>query len=253
MDIKKEIKDILAEWGRQSTLKCERPVKGSLASMIDHTLLKPKATEKDILRICDEAVQFGFATVCVQPYWVAVASDALRASDVGVTTVIGFPHGTQNSLSKAFEAKVAVLDGADEVDMVLNIGALKSKDYNSVLEDMKAVVDAVGEQAIIKVILETGVLTDEEKRIACECAVEANVDFVKTSTGFGPGHATVEDILLMKSVVEDRIQIKASGGIRDKETAFSMIRAGASRLGTSSGVSLVRDKEKDTDIHWSSY
>lgn len=209
-------------------------------SKIDHTLLKPEATSDMIENLCREALEFGFAAVCVNPYYVTRAKNLLKGSNIKVATVVGFPLGANTKEVKAFEAKKAVEDGADEIDMVINIGALKNRDYEYVMEDIKAVVDAVEGKAIVKVIIETCLLTKEEKIKACELSKEAGADFVKTSTGFSTGGATIEDIILMKKTIGDSMQIKASGGIRDFETAKAMIEAGASRIGASSSVKIVK-------------
>jgi len=209
-------------------------------SKIDHTLLKPEATSDMIENLCREALEFGFAAVCVNPYYVTRAKNLLKGSNIKVATVVGFPLGANTKEVKAFEARKAVEDGADEIDMVINIGALKNRDYEYVMEDIKAVVNAVEGKAIVKVIIETCLLTKEEKIKACELSKEAGADFVKTSTGFSTGGATIEDIILMKKTIGDSMQIKASGGIRDFETAKAMIEAGASRIGASSSVKIVK-------------
>lgn len=211
-----------------------------IASKIDHTLLKPEATLDMIEKLCNEALEFSFAAVCVNPYYVKKAKDLLKGSNVKVATVIGFPLGANIKEVKAFEAKKAIEDGADEIDMVINIGALKNKDYKAVKSDIEAVVEAVKGKAIVKVIIETCLLTEEEKTKACELSKEAGADFVKTSTGFSTGGATVEDVKLMKRIIGDTMKIKASGGIRDFETAKAMIEAGASRIGASSSVNIVK-------------
>ncbi len=210
-----------------------------LSSMIDHTLLKPDATEEQIARICGEAIENNFCSVCINPYWVPLAAMLLQGSPVKVCTVIGFPLGATSNRTKAFEAEEAIAQGANEVDMVLNLGALKSGDYDSVANDIKAVVKTAQGKALVKVILETGLLNEAEKIKACELAVEAGVNFVKTSTGFGPGGATAEDIALMRRTVGPDIGVKASGGVRDYQTAVAMIKAGANRIGTSSGIQII--------------
>lgn len=209
---------------------------------IDHTLLKATATEAEIKKLCEEAIQYQFTTVCIPPYYVAFAKTLLEGTSIGITTVIGFPLGNTTSQTKAFEAKEAVENGATDIDMVMNIGALKDKDYETVKKDIKAVVQA-SKGAITKVIIETCYLTNEEIEKATELVIEAGADFVKTSTGFGPDGATVETVQLMKRVAGDQIKIKASGGIRDAKTAQYMIHAGASRLGTSQSVNIVSGKE----------
>ena len=212
----------------------------NLAKYIDHTILKPDATKEDIRILCEEAKTYGFASVCVNPYWVSHDKQLLQDTDVAICTVVGFPLGATPACVKAYETNQAIEDGADEIDMVINIGALKSQDTQTVLEDIKAVVKA-SKQKLVKVIIETCLLTDEQKRLACRLALEAQADFVKTSTGFSSHGATLEDVALMKSVVKDQAKVKASGGIRDYATAMSMIEAGASRLGTSSGVKITKN------------
>lgn len=213
-----------------------------IKSMIDHTILKPDAKKDEIQALCQEAKEFGFYAVCVNPYYVSLCKDLLEGSKVKIATVIGFPLGANTSDIKALETKKAIDDGADEIDMVINIGALKDGDYGVVRDDIKAVVEAAKGRARVKVIIETSLLTDDEKIKACELSLEAGADFVKTSTGFSTGGATVEDVKLMKSVVKDKMEIKASGGVRDFETARKMIEAGARRIGTSSGVKIVKGK-----------
>lgn len=203
-----------------------------LNKTIDHTILQADATKELVIQTIDEAKAFDTASICLEPCWVKLAAERLADSDVKVCTVIGFPLGATTSATKAFEAKEAVENGADEVDMVLNIGALKSGEEEMVLEDMKAVRRAVP-SAVVKVILETCLLTDEEKKTACRLAKEAGLDFVKTSTGFSNGGATVEDVKLMREAVGEKMGVKASGGIRTRETAEAMIEAGATRIGAS--------------------
>lgn len=205
---------------------------------IDHTLLKPEATQAMIDKLCAEAKEYDFASVCVNPYWVKRSAELLTGTDVKVCTVIGFPLGASTTEVKAAETRDAIRSGATEVDMVLNVGALKSGDLETVKADVAAVKQAAGD-VLLKVILETGLLTDDEKETACKLCVEAGADYVKTSTGFGPGGATVEDIALMRKTVGADVGVKASGGVRDGEAALAMIEAGASRIGTSSGVSIV--------------
>lgn len=212
-----------------------------ILGMIDHTILKPEATKEMVKSLCEEAMEYGFAAVCVNPYYVKLCKDILKGSDVKIATVIGFPLGANTSEVKAFETKNAIDNGCDEVDMVINMGALKDKDYSTVREDIKAVVDAAKNKAVVKVIIETSLLNHEEKIKACELSKEAGADFVKTSTGFSTGGATVEDVKLMKEIVGDKLEVKASGGIRDLETAKKMIEAGATRLGASSGVKIAKE------------
>lgn len=213
--------------------------KKKIASMIDHTLLKPEATSGDIERLCAEAVKYGFASVCINPCHVKKAQELLKCSSVKTCTVIGFPLGANTTEVKVFEAVKAVEDGADEVDMVINVGALKEKDYDYVYNDIKRLVDAVSNKALVKVILETCLLTDEEKIKACEIAKRAGADFVKTSTGFNKGGATVHDVELMRKTVGQDMGVKASGGVRTYEAAVNMINAGATRIGASASVKIV--------------
>ena len=213
----------------------------SISSMIDHTILKAEATREAVKTLCDEAMEYKFAAVCVNPCHVEYCNELLKGSEVKIATVIGFPLGANTKESKAFETIDAIKNGADEVDMVINIGALKDKNYNLVKEDIESVVKAANGNAIVKVIIETSLLTDDEKKKVCELSLEAKADFVKTSTGFSTGGATVEDVKLMKSIVGNNMEIKASGGVRDLETAQAMLEAGATRLGTSSGIKIVKN------------
>ena len=206
--------------------------------LIDHTLLKANASKNDITKLCDEAMQYDFASVCVNPVWVSYCAEYLKESDVRVCTVIGFPLGANTSKVKAYEAKMAIEEGADEVDMVINIGALKAGDMDTVYQDIQAVVDA-SQGHCVKVIIETCLLTDEEKVLACQQAMKAKATFVKTSTGFSTGGATVRDVALMKQTVGDHCEVKASGGVKTFEDMEAMVNAGASRIGTSSGISLM--------------
>jgi deoxyribose-phosphate aldolase len=215
-----------------------------MARYIDHTLLKPEATAAEIDQLCREAAQYRFASVCINPTWVKRASENLRGTSVPVCTVIGFPLGAGTSEIKAMEARRALRDGAREVDMVLNIGALKSGDHDLVLKDIEKVVDAAHEVgALCKVILETALLTDEEKVVASALAKKAKADFVKTSTGFGPGGATVYDVALMRETVGPEMGVKASGGVRTTDDAEDMIAAGATRIGASAGIEIVGGKD----------
>lgn len=207
--------------------------------LFDHTILKADATKDAVLKICREAREYGFKSVCVNSYYTALAAKELAGSDVKVCTVVGFPLGQMSAAAKAAETRIAVADGAQEIDMVINVGALKDGDYDVVLADIKAVKKACGE-ALLKVIIETCLLTDEEKIKACELSMQAGADYVKTSTGFSTGGATAEDVALMRRTVGDALGVKASGGIRDKETAEKMVKAGASRLGTSATVAICR-------------
>jgi deoxyribose-phosphate aldolase len=210
-----------------------------LAAMIDHTLLKPEATAEQITKLCQEALQYQFKSVCINPFWVPLAAMLLKGSKVNICTVVGFPLGAIPAADKAHEVSETVRNGATEVDMVINIGALKSGQYDVVVADIKAVVRAAKRKTVVKVILETGLLTDSEKVKACELCKQAGADFVKTSTGFGPGGATESDITLMRKTVGDKMGVKASGGIRNYETATAMIKAGANRIGASAGIAIV--------------
>lgn len=206
--------------------------------MIDHTVLKADTPLETVKRICDEAMEYGFASVCINPCHVAYCADYLKDSDVSVCTVIGFPLGANTSATKAFETKDAIANGADEIDMVMNIGALKDKNYDLVRDDVKAVVDAAN-GTLVKVILETCLLTEEEIKKACELCVEAKADFVKTSTGFSTRGATIEDVKIMKAAVQGKAKVKAAGGVRTHEDMVKIVEAGADRIGTSAGCSLV--------------
>lgn len=205
-----------------------------IAKMIDHTLLKPDASYDQVRQLCEEAVEFGFASVCVNSGNVPLAVEMLKGTGIPVCSVVGFPLGAMTTKTKVFETKEAIENGAKEIDMVINVGALNSRDYNRVRSDIEEVVIAAKGKAIVKVIIETCLLTDEEKIRACEISKEARADFVKTSTGFGSGGATVEDIRLMRRAVGPNIGVKASGGINDHNTAVAMLDAGACTLGDSS-------------------
>lgn len=207
--------------------------------LFDHTILKADATREAVAKICEEAKEYGFMSVCVNSYYTAFVAEKLKDSDVKVCTVVGFPLGQMSTKAKAVETELAVKDGADEIDMVINVGALKDKEYDVVCNDIKEVKKACG-QALLKVIIETCLLTDEEKVKACELAKEAGADYVKTSTGFSTGGADAHDVELMRKTVGDSMGVKASGGIRDKETAEKMVKAGASRLGTSATVAICK-------------
>ncbi len=211
----------------------------SRARCIDSTALNPDATKDDIERLCVEARTLGFKTVCINPSWVRLAADLLKDSDTGVCTVIGFPLGATLAAAKVFEAKESVLEGADEIDMVINIGRLKSGDSEYVEDEIAQVKKAIGKR-ILKVIIECCLLTDGEKRKACLLAQKAGADFVKTSTGFSKSGATVHDVALMRETVGPTMGVKAAGGIRDKETMEAMLKAGATRIGTSHGAALIK-------------
>lgn len=210
-----------------------------VTKLIDHTLLKPDASEEAIKRICDEAKEHGFKSVCVNPSRVGFVAEQLEGSEVLPCCVIGFPLGATLPEVKAFEAAAAIEEGAKELDMVINIGAAKDGNWELVKKDIEAVVTAANGEAAVKVIIETCLLTDEEKVLACQCAMEAGADFVKTSTGFSTGGATEQDVALMRKVVGENLGVKASGGVRTPEDAEKFIKAGASRLGTSNGVKLL--------------
>jgi len=213
----------------------------TVAAMIDHTLLKPDATRKDIEDLCREAAQFSFATVCVNPVWVALAARLLSGSSVGVCSVVGFPLGATTADVKQYETRRAIFDGAREIDMVINVGALKSGDFRIVERDIAAVTGPCRDcGALSKVIIEAALLTDDEKVTACTLAKAAGADYVKTSTGFGPGGATAADVALMRRVVGSEMGVKAAGGVRDLEGLKAMVAAGATRVGASAGVKIVQ-------------
>lgn len=214
--------------------------------LFDHTILKADATEAAVAKICVEAKEYGFMSVCVNTYYTAFVAEELKDSDVKVCTVVGFPLGQMSTKAKALETKCAVEDGADEIDMVLNVAALKDGKYDVVLEDIKAVKAACGD-ALLKVILETCLLTKEEIVKACELSVEAGADFVKTSTGFSTGGATAEDIALMRKTVGPDIGVKASGGVRDSKGAMAMVEAGASRIGASATIAILSGVKSESD------
>ena len=211
----------------------------ALADFIDHTNLKPSATIADIQKLCKEAKTYGFYAVCVNSCHVPVVKKLLKDTPVKVAAVIGFPLGAMSTKAKIFEATDCIENGADEIDMVINIGWLKSEMYHAVRDEIKDIKQAIGDN-ILKVIIETCYLTEEEKEKACALAVEAHADFVKTSTGFGTGGATFEDVKLMKRVVGEKAKIKASGGVKDKETALQYIELGVARIGTSSGPNIIK-------------
>ena len=213
----------------------------NVAKLIDHTLLKPAATRQDIHRLCEEARQYGFFSVCINPVWVSYAKEQLKGSDVKVCTVIGFPLGANTTAVKVYETEDALKNGADEIDMVINIGALKAQDYQTVLQDIQAVRKACMGH-VLKVIIETSQLTDEEKVKACELSAQAEADFVKTSTGFTGGGATAPDVALMRKSIPAHMQVKASGGVRLRADFDAMVAAGATRIGASSGVKIVEGK-----------
>jgi deoxyribose-phosphate aldolase len=217
---------------------------GNIASYIDHTLLQPDASQAEILKVCAEAAEYRFKSVCVNPLWVKTVKTALKGSGVLTCSVIGFPLGATPSDVKAFEARGAVLDGADEIDMVINIAAARDGDKGALVDDISAVAEAVhAGGAILKVIIETVFLSDDQKVLACQAALEAGADFVKTSTGFNGGGATAEDIALMRRTVGPELGVKASGGVRSLADAQAMIAAGATRIGASSGIAIVKGEQ----------
>lgn len=218
----------------------------NIASMIDHTILKADTTKAEILKVCKEAIEYKFKSVCVNSCYTKLVAEQLKDSGVLVCTVVGFPLGAMETKSKAFETARAIELGANEIDMVINIGALKDKDYDFVLNDIKEVVETAKGKAIVKVIIEACLLSDEEKIKACQLSQEAGADFVKTSTGFSSGGATVEDLKIMRSTVGPNMGVKASGGVRTKEDALNAIEAGASRIGASSSIAIVEGFENST-------
>ena len=221
--------------------------KAQIAKMIDHTILKAEATESEIIKLCKEAIHYNFASVCVNPSMVPVAAKELKGTHVKVCTVIGFPLGATTTEVKAFETKDVIEKGATEVDMVINVGKLKERNLEYVKNDIKAVVEAAKGKALTKVIIETCLLTEEEKIIACKLSKEAGSDFVKTSTGFSTGGATVEDIKLMRETVGPEMGVKASGGVRSKKDALGMIENGATRIGASASISICEGIESNSN------
>ena len=218
---------------------------GGVAAMIDHTLLKPDATRADVEKLCGEAAEFRFATVCINPVWVALASARLRGSGVGVCSVVGFPLGATTPDVKQYETRRAIFDGASEIDMVINVGALKSGDVRTVERDIESVVEPCRPCGVIsKVIIEAALLSDDEKITACTLSKAAGADFVKTSTGFGPGGATAADVALMRRVVGAEMGVKAAGGVRDLEALKAMVAAGATRVGASAGVKIIQESKR---------
>jgi deoxyribose-phosphate aldolase len=237
------MRSLLADGGvRFGLTGAESEAAREVARFIDHTLLKPDASRNEILKVCEEGVRYGFASVCINPIWVREAACALRGSGVKVCTVIGFPLGANSPDTKAYEARRSIFDGATELDMVINVGALKSGDHDLVSRDIRGVVEVAHDVGYIcKVIIETALLTDEEKVSACLIAKEAGADFVKTSTGFSKGGATAADVALMRRAVGGQMGVKASGGVRDLKQAQEMIRAGATRIGASVGVQIIQE------------
>lgn len=248
MDLNKLVEEIarevLNELGQKGQVKLEGSSIASpeidLAPYIDHTILRADATRKDIERFCSEAKENRFASVCVNPTHVRYAASLLKGTNVKVATVIGFPLGANTPIVKAAEVRDAIANGAGEVDMVINIGALKEGNYDLVAQDIKAVVDAAAKQALVKVIIETGLLTDQEKVKACLLAKNAGADYVKTCTGMGKGQATVEDIALMRKTVGPEMGVKASTGVKDRDFALKLVKVGATRFGTSSGIAICK-------------
>lgn len=218
-----------------------------LASMIDHTILKAEATEKEIIKLCKEAAEYKFASVCVNPSMVKLAATELEGTSVDICTVIGFPLGATTTAVKAFETEDTIKNGATEVDMVINVGKLKDRDLEYVKNDIKAVVDAAKGKALTKVIIETCLLSDEEKVIACKLSKEAGADFVKTSTGFSTGGATAADIKLMRDTVGQEMGVKASGGVRSREDALTMIENGATRIGASASIAICEGQKSNSN------
>lgn len=255
MDIEKLIKEITAEVLKEvggsgaDMQKHGQSFDPSYAKYMDHTVLKPETERSTVKKFCDEAKEWKFASVCVNPTHIKYVSDQLKGSGVKTCCVIGFPLGANTPLIKSLEAMEAVKNGADEVDMVINVGALKDKNYELLLEDIKGVVNAAHPKALVKVIIETCLLTDDEKVKACEIAKQAGADFVKTSTGFGKGGATVEDVRLMKRTVGDSMMVKASTGINDRKVCDAMIAAGAVRMGTSKGIKIVMGEDENPCIN----
>lgn len=219
----------------------------NIAALIDHTLLKQDATKEQIEKLCEEAKTYTFASVCVNPTWVNLSAKLLQDSPVKVCTVIGFPLGASTSAVKAFETTDAIANGADEIDMVINVGALKGQDHELVQKDIEAVVNAAKGKAIVKVILETCLLTKEEIKVASELSKAGGADFVKTSTGFSTGGATVEDVKLMRETVGPDLGVKASGGVRSLEDVQAMVEVGATRIGASSGVAIMQGLTSNSD------
>ncbi len=246
-NIKKILNDF-SEFEKSKKISESKLSSQDLAGMIDHTLLKPDATLSEINQLCEEAMQNHFASVCINPSFVATCFNLIKSSNVKVCTVIGFPLGATTTQTKFLEAEEAIKNGAEELDMVINIGKLKDKNYQFVFDDLKSIADLSKKHLCIsKVILETCLLNNEEKVIACLLAKEAGLNFVKTSTGFSQSGATVHDVSLMKFVVGEKMQVKASGGIRSYEDAIAMINAGAKRLGASAGVKIIAGQKSESN------
>jgi deoxyribose-phosphate aldolase len=241
-------KKLQAELGIQAPTPLNLPSPKTTAQLIDHTLLKADATEKDLKKLCEEALQHQFATVCVNSQWIPLCSQLLKNSSTLPITVVGFPLGASTSKTKAFEAREAIQNGAREIDMVIAVGLLKDRNYEAVFKDILAVVQA-SHPLPVKVILETALLTPEEKIAACVISQEAGAHFVKTSTGFGPSGATAEDIALMRTLVGPGFGVKASGGVRSWDATQKMVQAGANRIGTSSGAQILREAQGQAAPH----
>jgi deoxyribose-phosphate aldolase len=238
----RHVEGVLAAGATRLGLHADGGGAGEVAALIDHTLLKPDATASEIEKLCREAAEFHFATVCVNPTWVAACARLLRGTGVGVCSVVGFPLGATTPDVKQYETRRAIFDGASEIDMVLNIGALKTGDLRLVEQDIEAVTMPCRQSGVVsKVIIEAALLSDEEKVTASTLTKAAGADFVKTSTGFGPGGATIADVMLMRRVVGDTLGVKAAGGVRDLEQMKAMVAAGASRVGASAGVRIVKE------------
>jgi deoxyribose-phosphate aldolase len=242
-----QVGGVLAAGATRLGLHADGGGAGEVASLIDHTLLKPDATAADIDKLCREAAEFHFATVCINPTWVAFCARLLKGSGVGVCSVVGFPLGATTPDVKQYETRRAIFDGATEIDMVINVGALKSGDLRLAEQDIEAVTSPCRQAGVVsKVIIEAALLNDEEKVAASTLTKAAGADFVKTSTGFGPGGATIADVMLMRRVVGDTIGVKAAGGVRDLEQMRAMVAAGASRIGASAGVRIVKESRGES-------
>ena len=243
----RQVSGVLAAGATRLGLHAEGGGAGEVAGLIDHTLLKPDATATEVEKLCREAAEFHFATVCVNPTWVAFGARLLRGSGVGVCSVVGFPLGATTPDVKQYETRRAIFDGATEIDMVINVGALKSGDLRLVEQDIEAVTTPCRESGVVsKVIIEAALLSEEEKVTASTLTKAAGADFVKTSTGFGPGGATIGDVMLMRRVVGDSVGVKAAGGVRDLEQMRALVAAGASRVGASAGVRIVKESRGES-------
>ena len=232
--------DLLKRW--ETLSKKYNFTKESFSKYFDHTLLKPEATRDKVLNLIEEAKRWNFASICVNPAWVRLAAENLKGTDIGVCTVVGFPLGATSTYAKISEAVKAVSDGATEIDMVLNIGWVKEGNYEAVIDEISAIKEAIGDR-VLKVIIECALLTDEEKKLATDAVRAGGADFVKTSTGFGPGGATVHDVKLLREVAGESLKVKAAGGIRNLSTALDMIEAGADRIGASASARIMEELE----------